>query len=489
MQHILQQAYEQARQALDDAYQNPDDTDLAYRLMARLENALCLLAVLTGQEQALKDTFVHLGPRLDDTAAQLDQAPDRGPTPQTTDPPRPFIPLGLMGGHQVLAHGLSTDGQVVTGSSIANADIHLDVAAFRWCAEHGKVNLGTLGGLVSRGTAVSQDGTLIVGESANSDGHTEAFHWTQDGGMRGLGFGDGTASRAFACTQSGSQKIIAGASTFAPAHRLVHAVRWRTDETGKIQRTDLGTLPGETESVAKALSADGSIVAGESYAGDPPRGQAVRWTQSGIESLGVLTKDRAYSAYSYAAAISADGNVIVGHSRSASKSHQAFRWTPKEGMVALEVGRGTPDAARSMAYGVSADGCTVVGSLIDGGDLEARAFIWDAAHGIRQLQPLLESRGAELTGWKLIYAQDVSANGQGITGWGINPAGLLEGWYADLSMAPKNPGTMAAGLASVSDLFYMLSELKDSPLLDVQVQDFLDKSILNTADTVTPEAH
>ena len=60
--------------------------------------------------------------------------------------------------------------------------------AFRWTASTGMVNLGNLGGGLSRADAVNQDGSVIVGHSltSGSTGSSHAFRWTAKTGMQDL---------------------------------------------------------------------------------------------------------------------------------------------------------------------------------------------------------------------------------------------------------------------------------------------------------------
>ena len=82
--------------------------------------------------------------------------------------------------------------------------------------------------------------------------------------------------------------------------------------------------------------------------------------------------------------LSNDGSVIVGVGYS-SGNGEAFRWT-QAGFVGL--GDLSGGSFGSAAAAVSADGSTIVGS----GTIAApgeRGFIWDAAHGMRDLQDVL----------------------------------------------------------------------------------------------------
>jgi probable HAF family extracellular repeat protein len=165
--------------------------------------------------------------------------------------------------------------------------------------------------------------------------------------------------------------------------------------------TPLGQLPsGSTASVARGLSADGTVVVG--YAELPQAGQeAFRWTAAtGMVGLGRLGQ-----SYSVANGVSADGSIIVGKTGrpQPGNDYEAFRWTVATGMVGL--GDLPGGAFNSGANAVSADGSTIVGfgnvgSLGLVGDFDAAYWSDDG------LDPILG--GLEAFG--------VSANGQVIVG-------------------------------------------------------------------------
>ena len=117
----------------------------------------------------------------------------------------------------------------------------------------------------------------------------------------------------------------------------------------------------------------------------------------------------------------------------------------------------------SSAQGVSADGLVVVG----GGStvLGSEAFIWDSANGMQNLQAVMEDQfGLNLTGWKLTYAFDVSADGLIIVGWGRNPEGNAEAWIATLPSAPECPADFIVdGFVNVTDLIELLGKWGPCP--------------------------
>ena len=79
---------------------------------------------------------------------------------------------------------------------------------------------------------------------------------------------------------------------------------------------------------------------------------------------------------SYAYGVSADGSTVVG-----GTGNQAFRWTAEGGMVGLGY---APGDGFSSAYGVSADGSVVVGTGLSAtvGNPEVQAIRWTAETGV-----------------------------------------------------------------------------------------------------------
>ncbi|TVR95113.1 MAG: hypothetical protein EA406_14580, partial [Rhodospirillales bacterium] len=153
--------------------------------------------------------------------------------------------------------------------------------------------------------------------------------------------------------------------------------------------TGLGTLGGSS-SRAFGVSADGSVVVGQSSSASGP--EAFRWTaDGGMVGLGILEGRN----QSVARAVSADGSVVVGQSSFNHWPSEAFRWTADGGMVGL--GGGVEGGTYSSASGVSADGSVVVGS--SGGE----AFRWTADGGM-----------VGLGGWR---TSAVSADGSVVVGF------------------------------------------------------------------------
>ena len=373
-----------------------------------------------------------------------------------------FMGLGdLPGGNFASgARGISADGLVVVGSGSSENGGE----AFRWTAAEGMVGLGDLpgGDFGSIAFGVSADGAVIVGRGStpnnlpNSSGsRKEAFRWTAAEGMVGLGHLPGSTSIGQAFDVSADGTVIVGesgsANTVSTLFGDSEAFRW-TAEEGMV---GLGDLPGgDFFSEAFAISADGSTIVGRSQNG-PHNFGAFRWTaDEGMVGLSDFA-----IANSRSNDVSADGSVIVGRERQFPFFFEAFRWTEADDFVLLGdlPGGGDPyitiNPFFSEALAVSADGSIIVGfSNSNRGD---EAFIWDEINGIRPLFDVLtDDFGLDLTGWHLIEARDISADGRTIVGGGRNPEGKFEAWIAQLDPAstPEPSALLGLGILTLTGI-------------------------------------
>ena len=311
------------------------------------------------------------------------------------------------------AQSVSADGSVVVGKSISTSGTE----AFRWTSEGGMVGLRDLLGGIFRSEAlgVSADGSVVVGRGFGLSG-TEAFCWTSESGMVGMGDLAGGIFRSVAEDVSDDGSVVVGWSWSVSGQE---AFRWTIDNGMRGERDLIG---GIFSSRALGVSADGSIVVGWGT-GVWGREAFRRPRDSGIIGLGQAARS--------ANDVSADGSVIVGSM--GILRPEAFRWTIEDSVVGL--GRLAGGCFDSSAYGVSANGTIIVGSgCNESGEV---AFIWDAANGMQSLQKILEiPMGLDLTGWTLIRATDISADGTTIVGWGTNPAGVTEAFITVLPVIP-----------------------------------------------------
>jgi probable HAF family extracellular repeat protein len=352
-----------------------------------------------------------------------------------------FLGLGL----DFELMGLSADGKTAVGRA-ANLP-------HRWTLSTGLQPLPEDPGGEPRGqaNAASSDGSIIVGFSSTAAiPLNEAVRWVDGGAAFGLGELAGGAANSEAVDVSFDGSVIVGKSV---ANTGVTA--FRRTEAGGMQ--SLGTLSGTGRSEAFAVSGDGAVVVGSVTSLAPNSGlfgEAFRWTEAdGMKGLGHLPSATGFVG-SVAYDVSQNGGVIVGVSsvlqNSGLERSEAFRWTAESGMVGL--GDLDGDGFYSAAYGVSADGALIIGSgRTAGGE---RAFLWDDAHGMRDLQSFLVSDydlGTELAGWTLQSATAISADGMYLAGIGRNPDGVLENWYVDLNAALVTGDANGDGKVDLAD--------------------------------------
>jgi probable HAF family extracellular repeat protein len=311
------------------------------------------------------------------------------------------------------------------------------------------------GGFNSSAFGISADGSTVVGQSVSelsSSGDGEAMYWTEAGGMVGLYSQFGDSSWAYGVSADGSFVVGLGSSVYGRgAFRLTKAdgaVVWLTYPLGSSEAAD--------------VSAGGSVVVGSFVSSDGT--EAFRWTEAdGAVGLGDLPGG---AFRSVARGVSADGSVVVGTSAIADFYIQAFRWSlAARKMVGLDP---LPGGLGSSANGVSADGSFVVGGAYSNGDYAVRwmgtdapealwccgsratdasrdgsvvvgsrwneGVRWTEVDGAQTVQSLLEAQGVDLTGWFLGTAQAVSDDGTSIVGFGSNPNGDGEAWLATLPL-------------------------------------------------------
>lgn len=345
------------------------------------------------------------------------------------------------------ASGVSDDGQIVVGTGRVNdnlqAPLHLQSQAFRWTFSDGITGLGyppgpgsgPIGLHTSSAFDVSGDGLTVVG-SGNTG---RAIRWTESDGWVSLGLLPtdqptvGYSTVANGVSRDGS--IIVGTQHQPTRVPRAQAFRW-TAADGMV------SLAGSEffyDNEAFSVSTDGSVIVG--YFDGPIGRQAFRWTMSqGMLGLGDLPDGNDAST---ARSVNADGSVIVGFGSSVL-GQEAFRWTLDGGMVGL--GDLPGGLWSSSATDVNADGTVVIGTSESANGSEA--FVWTMQGGTRSLADILTfDCRLDLTGWTLVDATGVSADGRTIVGNGINPLGQNEAFIAII------PAPGAAGLLGLAVVF------------------------------------
>jgi probable HAF family extracellular repeat protein len=166
----------------------------------------------------------------------------------------------LPGGCCSYAYGVSADGAVVVGYADNDAGRW---RAFRWTAEDGMQDLGTLGGDRSYAYGVSADGAVVVGWADNTAGQHRAFRWTASGGMQDLGTLGGRESRAYGVSADGT--VVVGSARNATD--VSRAFRWTVGGGIEDLNTTYASLltNGSRLAWASAISPDGRYIVGGGY--------------------------------------------------------------------------------------------------------------------------------------------------------------------------------------------------------------------------------
>ncbi len=319
------------------------------------------------------------------------------------------------------ATAVSASGEFVAGCSSGAAGFE----AFVWSPLGGMRPLGDLPGgeFDSCGYGVANDGRTVVGEASGPGGGL-AFRWTLRAGMSPI---TSTAVRhgpslAFGVSPDGG--VVVGEFDLATGQPM--AFRW----TPAAGIASLGDLPGGADSsTARAVSADGLTVVG--WSGSTLGNEAFLWREpaaavdGGMIGLGELPGGKSGSS---AWGVSPEGEVVVGASISGFADPEAFRWAASTRMLGL--GDLPGGLADSLAHGASQGGRVIVGRGTT--DLGVAAFVWTPAAGMRSLRDVLvDVHGLTLTGWQLTIAYGVTADGRTIVGLGTHH-GASEAWIAKI---------------------------------------------------------
>lgn len=324
-----------------------------------------------------------------------------------------FTGLGVVpGANASTANAISSDGMVVVGTSQ-----QFGGAAWRWTQATGRVDLGAApaGFIMEQAGDVSGDGSVIVGGMNDGVSISTAWRWTAGTGIQRVA---GIGAGSFGPFISSDGSTIVGRAEGMP----LSAVRW-TQATGVQSLNPVTGVPiGQGSAlIANGVSADGSVVVGVASAIYITFPQTInifapyRWTQS-TGSVAILDNGQFFNQTFGAGAsdISADGSVIVGYA-----GLSMWRWTQQSGYQILTAdvpppGSGTPH--------VSGDGMTAVYGQ----------RIWTLSAGPRSLDAVLTEAGCNFSGWSNLIVTDASFNGRAFCGFGTNPAGQTEAWYATI---------------------------------------------------------
>jgi uncharacterized membrane protein len=281
--------------------------------------------------------------------------------------------------------------------------------------------------------ALSPTGTLAVG-SATLGNEEQPFLWTPSTGVNSLIVPPAySGGEAMGVTADG--RFVVGHANYVGSLynrpiQLTEAMLWVDG-----QPSALGFIGNGAWSKAYDVSADGRVVVGEAHLNTSiGEYMAVIWLNgNGPIQLGDLPGgyDR-----SRGVAISADGNTVAGWGSKQLHPflHRMFRWTRTGGMQDLGIAQGHILAE---ATAMSRDGNVIVGWGQLPNSTNRTPVIWDAANGVREIVPILEAAGLDLSAWRNSYGHvfmqptGIAADGKTIVGFG-NLNNDRRAWIATL---------------------------------------------------------
>ncbi|MBI1191107.1 MAG: hypothetical protein GC200_10560 [Tepidisphaera sp.] len=224
------------------------------------------------------------------------------------------------------------------------------------------------------------------------------------------------------------------AGTVSTSGQTYRGFTW-TQNTGMIE---LAVLPGYVVSEAYGISSDGSVVAGRCHSGTNGQSRACTWANAGpATNLGTYNN----GSVSWAYAISGDGVHAAGYASSGSSLY-SIRWN---GNILQFLG-GLPSSTsnyQSIALAINEDGSVVVGHSPTTSTVVA--YRWTAVGGFENL--------GVLAGFDSSDANGVSADGTVVVGACTANSGMSRAfrWTRSLGMQSLGTNPTARALAASGD--------------------------------------
>ena len=320
-----------------------------------------------------------------------------------------------------------------TGTAVVGRD---NQGAFLWTAAGGYVPLGQDGAV-----AVSEDGTVVLGDMTDAAGMTAAGRWTAATGWVSLGglVGSSGTSLSSAYGMSGDGNRATG-------------LGWITASQGRAFEWDpivgMNELPrlGINSTRGNCVSLDGSTIGGWDEDATGPRRAAI-WGPMNAEQLLLEDPINNPEGIGEVFALSSDGTWACG-----SELDYAFLWSQATGVINFGP---LPNCCggffdRGASKGVSDNGQRVIGNFGSFGPFGlAFATIWTPTGGYQTLDDALVAAGVDLQGWVTVDAVDISADGRTILGIAAAPVGFAREWFiATLDGPVGNPYCSPAAVNS-----------------------------------------
>jgi uncharacterized membrane protein len=338
------------------------------------------------------------------------------------NPEAQFVNLGWFpganSGNDVSA--ISGDGTLVVGTAFINGQRH----AYTWRASTGLIDQQYRFTM----QALTADGARIVGHVAQGIDGPGAGIFEEGVWIRIPDLLTGPTVTAHGISPNGLW--VVGEFTINPGSPQSKPFRWSQESGPVAVPVPVGTGDG----VAVGVSDDGTIVIGSiSNVSIGGVNSAFRWTAGG--GFSYLDEERLRDAVDS----SNDCSIIVANGQPTVGVHTFCLWSN-----GIEQFIPIPFFARELtAKACTADGRVVVGTYRDrDSSNRTGAFIWDAVHGVRDLQQVLVALGLNLAGTQLTDGIDITPNGLTIVGRARYNNGQVGGsWIARL----PGPGACCDG--------------------------------------------
>ena len=322
----------------------------------------------------------------------------------------------------------------------------------------GIIDLGVLsGGTSSVATAVSSDGSIVVGYGTISGGGTRMFTY-QSGTMTQVVIPAYITNNFFANGVSGDGSILVGFTN-------IYGGRGFKYTGGTL--TILSPLGGQTSSVTNAISSDGTVIVGYSI-DSGGMNHAVKYNSSGT-----ITSLDPYDDYIYsqATAVSSDGSVIVGYGFSGNSGVMEAFYVSGGNLTAF--GYIVASGYYTYATGITGDGTIIVGYINDSDTSPSlqQGYIYTIGVSSSSIDAAANIAEYATAGLYFTTITGISADGSTVVGYassGINSGderafkytvsgsgtyadlGLLSGGFTALAKAVSNDGSIIVGQAQTS---------------------------------------
>lgn len=353
--------------------------------------------------------------------------------------------------NEVSITAVSADGSTVVGEHYRG--YNQPSYAFRWTEATGLKDLGPLpGGRGSVATAVSSDGSVIVGYADDPliNGNESTFRWTAATGMKDLYY-PSPGAQPNAVNADGTVIVgDTGTGSFV----------W-TPSTGMVDISALW-FPVVGYFRLFGLSSDGALATGIGDFSNVGWSALLGALDGGVANIGVYNSTVIYG--SAGKALSGDGSTVVGYYGGPSFP---FVWSLSAGFQQLAA-PGPHNGGNGAAWAVNGDGTVAVGNGSSSNG--SRALIWinpsTTPANWFDLNTYLPANGVTTPcNGCLLNAVGVSSDGLTIVGGLPSGSGIPAGWYARI---PCNHSFCPADLTcdksvDLSDLSKLLSNYGKSP--------------------------